>query len=293
MKWKESAETLLSLGHTEHGEAPVREMARLRHLLVAGETATGKTAWLRALLRNLTAEQVQTVVITPVRAEFADFEERVQLFSTPEEALAAVRRLEEEVQRRSQVKPKTRSPTLIAVVDTFERFDTATQQTLIAQLTPLLPKAHSVGLYLLLSLRSEALRSLPGAFKAEFLTRLAFRVATAEDSERILDQPGAETLQKPGEFLFAESGKKLLPIRAPTPPPGEPLKNASEPHPESSPPESSPPQPLPLDDLYARAVEIIRQIGHPSVSVLQRNLRIGYNQASALIDRITEAGLLP
>lgn len=293
MKRKESAETLLSLGHTEHGEAPVREMARLRHLLVTGETATGKTAWLRALLRNLTAEQVQTVVITPVRAEFADFEERVQLFSTPEEALAAMRRLEEEVQRRSQVKPKTRSPTLIAVVDTFERFDTATQQTLIAQLTPLLPKAHSVGLYLLLSLRPEALRSLPGAFKAEFLTRLAFRVATAEDSERILDQPGAETLQKPGEFLFLESGKKPLPIRAPTPPPGEPLKNASEPHPESSPPESSPPQPLPLDDLYTRAVEIIRQIGHPSVSVLQRNLRIGYNQASALIDRITEAGLLP
>lgn len=286
MKWKESAETLLSVGHTEHGEAPVR--ARLRHLLVAGETATGKTAWLRALLRNLTAEQVQTVVITPVRAEFADFEERVQLFSTPEEALAAVRRLEEEVQRRSQVKSKTRSPTLIAVVDTFERFDTATQQTLIAQLTPLLPKAHSVGLYLLLSLRPEALRSLPGAFKAKFLTRLAFRVATAEDSERILDQPGAETLQKPGEFLFAESGKKPLPIRAPTPPPGEALKNASEPHPESS-----PPQPLPLDDLYARAVEIIRQIGHPSVSVLQRNLHIGYNQASALIDRITEAGLLP
>lgn len=293
MKRKESAETLLSLGHTEHGEAPVREMARLRHLLVTGETATGKTAWLRALLRNLTAEQVQTVVITPVRAEFADFEERVQLFSTPEEALAAVRRLEEEVQRRSQVKPKTRSPTFIAVVDTFERFDTATQQTLIAQLTPLLPKAHSVGLHLLLSLRPEALRSLPGAFKVEFRTRLAFRVATAEDSERILDLPGAETLQKPGEFLFAESGKKPLPIRAPTPPPGEPLKNASEPHPESSPPESSPPQPLPLDDLYSRAVEIIRQIGHPSVSVLQRNLRIGYNQASALIDRITEAGLLP
>lgn len=291
MKRKESAETLLSLGHTEHGEAPVR--ARLRHLLVAGETATGKTAWLRALLRNLTAEQVQTVVITPVRAEFADFEERVQLFSTPEEALAAVRRLEEEVQRRSQVKPKTRSPTLIAVVDTFERFDTATQQTLIAQLTPLLPKAHSVGLHLLLSLRPEALRSLPGAFKVEFRTRLAFRVATAEDSERILDLPGAETLQKPGEFLFAESGKKPLLIRAPTPPPGEALKNTSEPHTSEPHPESSPPQPLPRDDLYARAVEIIRQIGHPSVSVLQRNLHIGYNQASALIDRITEAGLLP
>jgi S-DNA-T family DNA segregation ATPase FtsK/SpoIIIE len=149
--------------------------------------------------------------------------------------------------------------------------------------------------------------AITGLIKANIPTRIAFQVSSKVDSRTILDQSGAETLLGMGDMLYLPPGSGL-PQRVH----GafvadhevhkvvEHLKSLAKPEylgevlePEVS--EEAAIDGVPTgekDPLYDQAVEIVLRTRRPSISLVQRHLRIGYNRAARLIEDMERAGMV-
>lgn len=173
---------------------------------------------------------------------------------------------------------------------------------------------HAVGMHVIATTRYSGLAHLPGALKVNFPGRIAFRAPNVGASLLMLDEPGAEALAGGGEMLVARGGEAPLRVQAawvsPEAPDGlcAPLKATSAPAFERTlldmmerPPEgrpsasrkTSPEKPLTEEAYCQRALDLIRETGRCSVSMLQRNLNIGYNMARAIADKLEAKGLIP
>jgi S-DNA-T family DNA segregation ATPase FtsK/SpoIIIE len=150
---------------------------------------------------------------------------------------------------------------------------------------------------------------ITGLIKANIPTRIAFQVSSKIDSRTILDQMGAETLLGMGDMLFLAPGTGL-PVRVH----GafvadhevhkvvEYLKATGSPDYVDgilSPPEeeggdlgSDGGEAEEADPLYDQAVEVVLKTRRPSISLVQRHLRIGYNRAARLIEQMERSGLI-
>ncbi len=187
--------------------------------------------------------------------------------------------------------------------------------------TRLAQMARATGIHIIISTQRPSVDVVTGLIKANFPARIAFAVATGVDSRVILDMPGAEKLLGRGDMLF-QAPDSPLPARLQ----GvfvsdqeiqrlvDYWRNQAAKHPEwlKEPPErfesdrSAPrgsAEPLSSngddeedgiegDALYGEAVELVRNMGKASISLLQRHLRIGYTRAARLIDLMEENGIV-
>jgi S-DNA-T family DNA segregation ATPase FtsK/SpoIIIE len=169
-------------------------------------------------------------------------------------------------------------------------------------------KARAAGIHLILATQRPSVDVITGLIKANIPTRIAFQVSAKVDSRTILDQQGAEALLGQGDMLYLPPGTGL-PQRVH----GafvadqevhkvvEYLKQQGVPDYVSGLLES--PEELAAeggagegggeaDPLYDQAVEIVLRTRRPSISLVQRHLRIGYNRAARLIEQMEIAGLV-
>src|SRR5438067_10692614 len=179
-------------------------------------------------------------------------------------------------------------------------------EELIARLAQ---KARAAGIHLILATQRPSVDVITGLIKANIPTRIAFQVASKVDSRTILDQSGAETLLGAGDMLYLPPGSGL-PQRVH----GafvadhevhkvvEHLKALAKPEylgevlqPASMEEAAAGPDGIPTgekDPLYDQAVEIVLRTRRPSISLVQRHLRIGYNRAARLIEDMERAGMV-
>jgi len=175
-------------------------------------------------------------------------------------------------------------------------------------LTRLAQMARAAGIHLLVATQRPSVDVITGLIKANFPARISFQVTSKVDSRTILDTQGAERLLGAGDMLFLPPGSSHLQrihgpyvsekevkavveyLRAC----GEPeyladinsveiengFKNATGAGEDVD------------DELYKEAVRIAYQQGKISVSMLQRKLRIGYNRAARLVERMEEEGIV-
>ncbi len=208
-------------------------------------------------------------------------------------------------------------PYLVVVVDELADLMMTVQGEVETPLALLAQKARAIGIHLVLATQRPSVNVITGLIKANFPSRIAFRVASKVDSRTILDGNGAEALLGNGDMLFLPPGKSE-PMRlqgayiateeterlmawyegqragVEQPAASQPdiieLVRAEEAADEGGPAQGEGPQKR--DPEFRRAAEVCLQNQGGSTSLLQRKLSIGYGKAARIIDQLEEAGIL-
>jgi S-DNA-T family DNA segregation ATPase FtsK/SpoIIIE len=201
-------------------------------------------------------------------------------------------------------------PYIVVVIDELADLMMVVGKKIEELIARLAQKARASGIHLILATQRPSVDVITGLIKANIPTRIAFQVSSKIDSRTILDQMGAEALLGQGDMLFLAPGTGL-PIRVH----GAFVADEEVHHVVDHLKKVGPPDYVegvldgPVaddgevgagdttgdaesDPMYDQAVEVVLKTRRPSISLVQRNLRIGYNRAARLIEAMEKAGLV-
>jgi S-DNA-T family DNA segregation ATPase FtsK/SpoIIIE len=202
-------------------------------------------------------------------------------------------------------------PHIVVVIDELADLMMVVGKTVEQLIARLAQKARASGIHLILPPSAPAVDVITGLIKANIPTRISFQVSSKIDSRTILDQMGAEALLGQGDMLYLAPGtglpqrvhcafvaddevhrvvEHLKKVGAPDyiegildAPAGEGDAGDASGEGEGS---------AESDPMYDQAVEVVLKNRRPSISLVQRHLRIGYNRAARLIEQMERAGLV-
>ena len=168
-------------------------------------------------------------------------------------------------------------------------------------------KARAAGIHLIMATQRPSVDVITGTIKANFPTRISFKVASKVDSRTILNEQGAEQLLGHGDMLYAAGSGQTMRVHGPFVS-DEEIENIAQhlrdqgvpryvegitEHGVSDDDDSSVGREGDgSEDLYERAIAIVMRDRKASVSYLQRRLSIGYNRAADLIERMEADGMI-
>jgi len=205
--------------------------------------------------------------------------------------------------------PLATLPYIVVVIDELADLMMVVGKKVEELIARLAQKARAAGIHLILATQRPSVDVITGLIKANIPTRIAFQVSSKIDSRTILDQMGAEALLGQGDMLYLAPGTGL-PVRVHgafvgddevhrvvdhlrkvgTPdyvaeilaaPAGEGGESGMDTGGDAE-----------ADPMYDQAVEVVMKTRRPSISLVQRHLRIGYNRAARLIEAMERAGLV-
>ena len=202
-------------------------------------------------------------------------------------------------------------PYIVVVIDELADLMMVVGKKIEELIARLAQKARASGIHLILATQRPSVDVITGLIKANIPTRIAFQVSSKIDSRTILDQMGAEALLGQGDMLFLAPGTGL-PIRVH----GAFVADEEVHHVVDHLKKVGPPDYVEglldgpsnedaevgagdtaagdaeSDPMYDQAVEVVLKTRRPSISLVQRHLRIGYNRAARLIEAMEKAGLV-
>ncbi|HEY0006394.1 MAG TPA: DNA translocase FtsK [Pyrinomonadaceae bacterium] len=343
-QFRESESKLtIALGKTIDGLNYVADLARMPHLLIAGTTGSGKSVGVNSLIVSILykarPDEVKFIMVDPKRLElglYADIPHlATPIITDPKRAAISLkwavsemeRRYKElagwgvrnidgfntEVERRNLVKdydeltgePHKRLPYIVIIIDELADLMMVSGHEVEESITRLAQMARAVGIHLVLATQRPSVDVITGLIKANFPSRISYRVSSKVDSRTIIDANGAEQLLGRGDMLFlppgtsrlvrvhgayldeVEIGRIVSHVKAQ----GEPAYDESITQSEE--------EALGLeglsgerDELFEDALRICAEMKRASTSVLQRRLRIGYGRAAAILDMMEREGLI-
>lgn len=312
------------LGKDITGTPIIVDLSSMPHLLVAGVTGSGKSVCLASIITSFlykaTPHQLRLVLIDPKRVEMTVFSELPHLL-TPvicegKKAIIALHWLLKEMDERYEIfaregvrdiagyhKKTGELPYIVVVIDELADLMAVSLRSCEEALTRLSQMARAVGIHLIVATQRPSVDIITGLIKANFPSRIAFQVFSRVDSRTILDMMGAEKLLGRGDMLFFPAGSpkptrlqgayisipEIENIVSFIKSQGIELtrreineKEATEEDYDSE-----------IDDeLYEKAVSLVEMVGYGSTSMIQRKLKIGYNRAARLIERMEEEGIV-
>jgi S-DNA-T family DNA segregation ATPase FtsK/SpoIIIE len=330
----------VALGKDVSGKPVIYDLTSMPHLLMAGATGSGKSVGINTIILSLlfrhTPETVRLYLVDPKRLELTPYQgiphlEGHEVVTDHEQALALfkalVRKMEERytllegarvrnIESYNEKNPRSPLPYLVCIVDELSDLMMVTRKAIEEPIARLAQMARAAGIHLVLATQRPSVDVITGLIKANFPSRIAFRVSSKADSRVILDSVGAETLLGRGDMLFKPPTTDI-PIRVHGAFVSEEevmkvveyLKEGAQKVPET-----------PVitreeieavldelrgereglsrdaeeinDELLERAIEIGRTEGVISTSRLQRVLGIGYNRAARLMDALEARGMV-
>ena len=225
------------LGLDTNAEPIYCDLAHSPHLLVAGETGSGKSSLINAMLCSLLSSfdldalglvlidpkqveltpyqglpQLLTPVAGDVKTAIASLRGLVRLMDVRYEAAAALSaRSLPEVNTKLEAGGRNRWPYIVCVVDELADLMLASRKQCEPLIVRLAQKARAVGIHLVLATQSPRIQVVTGLISANIPTRIAFKVAKQVDSRVILDRHGAEQLLGDGDGLISMPG--ATPVR--------------------------------------------------------------------------------
>ena len=201
-------------------------------------------------------------------------------------------------------------PYIVIVVDEMADLMLVAGKEVEAAIQRLAQMARAAGLHLIMSTQRPSVDVITGTIKANFPSRISFQVTSKIDSRTILGEMGAEQLLGMGDMLYMPAGLRPLRVHGSFVKDSEVeavveyLKTQGAPEYVSDVTEGELSNTKDTgavfdstgmggeEDLYREAVNIVRNDKKASTSYIQRKLRIGYNRAAALIDRMEEEGIV-
>jgi S-DNA-T family DNA segregation ATPase FtsK/SpoIIIE len=203
-------------------------------------------------------------------------------------------------------------PLIVVVIDELADLMMVAGKKVEHLIARLAQKARASGIHLLLATQRPSVDVITGLIKANIPTRIAFQVSSKIDSRTILDQMGAEALLGQGDMLYLPPGSgypqrvhgafvadhEVHKVVEYLKEHGEPdyieeiLQAGDEENDGNGPVEIKKPSEGEADPLYDEAVAIVVKTRRASISLIQRNLRIGYNRAARLVEDMERAGLV-
>jgi S-DNA-T family DNA segregation ATPase FtsK/SpoIIIE len=341
--FRESGSKLtIALGKTIDGLNYIADLAKMPHLLIAGTTGAGKSVGVNSLIVSILyrarPDEVKFILIDPKRLELGLYEDIPHLAAPiivdPKLASRslkwAVAEMERryrdlagwgvrnidgyntEILRRNLVQeyddagnPWKPLPYIVIIIDELADLMMTSGREVEESITRLAQMARAVGIHLVLATQRPSVDVITGLIKANFPSRISFRVSSKIDSRTIIDTNGAEQLLGRGDMLFLPPGTSRL-IRVHGAYIDETEISRIVAHAKTQGPPAydetitqSEEEALGLeategehDELFEEALRICVEMKRASTSVLQRRLRIGYGRVAAILDIMEREGLI-
>ncbi|BCJ03143.1 DNA translocase FtsK [Helicobacter pylori] len=327
---KSSSPLTLALGKDIVGNPFITDLKKLPHLLIAGTTGSGKSVGVNAMILSLLyknpPDQLKLVMIDPKMVEFNIYADIPHLLTPiitdPKKAIGALQSVAKEMERRyslmSEYKVKTIDsyneqapnngveafPYLIVVIDELADLMMTGGKEAEFPIARIAQMGRASGLHLIVATQRPSVDVVTGLIKTNLPSRVSFRVGTKIDSKVILDTDGAQSLLGRGDMLFTPPGSNgLVRLHAPFATEDEIKKIVDfikaqkevEYDKDFLLEESRMPLNTPNyqgDDILERAKAVILEKKITSTSFLQRQLKIGYNQAATITDELEAQGFL-
>ncbi|WP_300799515.1 DNA translocase FtsK 4TM domain-containing protein [uncultured Alistipes sp.] len=350
LRFQESkAELPVVMGRTIQNENYVFDLAKMPHLLVAGATGQGKSVGLNAIITSLLYRkhpaQLKFVMIDPKMVEFSLYarierhflakmeSEDEAIITDPKKAVYTLNSLCIEMDNRLEMcknagaknikeyndkfvsrrlnplKGHRYLPYIVVVIDEFADLIMMAKEVELPVIR-LAQKARAVGIHLIIATQRPSVDVITGKIKANFPSRIAFRVVQRIDSQTIIDQPGANQLIGRGDMLISKDGEltrvqcalvetaeveriveyiskqqgytSAYALPDYTPEGGEGAGLGSE---EAS-------APMKYDSLFAEIAREAVSSGSISTSMIQRNYEVGFNRAGRIMMQLERAGIV-
>ncbi|QBB83957.1 MULTISPECIES: DNA translocase FtsK [Wolbachia] len=197
-------------------------------------------------------------------------------------------------------------PYIVVIVDEMADLMLVAGKDIECSIQRLAQMARAAGIHIIMATQRPSVDVITGVIKANFPTRISFAVTSKIDSRTILGEQGAEQLLGMGDMLYMASGGKIIRVHGPFVSDDEVqnivdhLKTQGEPNymeeitreDENSFAESEGETDDEENDLYNQAVAIIQRDQKVSTSYIQRQLRIGYNRAANIVERMEKEGIV-
>jgi DNA segregation ATPase FtsK/SpoIIIE, S-DNA-T family len=320
----------VSLGLDVSGKPIVADLARMPHVLIAGQTGSGKSVCINAFLASLlfrsAPTEVKLILVDPKRVELTHYNDiphlLTQVIIEPEKVISALKWIMEEMDRRYKLFSQAGArnidsynemsgfqalPYIVLFIDELADIMLFSPVEVEDTITRIAQMSRATGIHMVLATQRPSVDVITGLIKANIPCRIAFAVASQVDSRVILDTQGAEKLLGRGDMLYLPP-EQAKPIR---------IQGAFVNDKEISslvgflrnqgitPQYTEEVTSMPrkgsggapgfesgIDDLFKRAVEVVCQYDRASASLLQRRLSIGYARAARIVDQLESAGVI-
>lgn len=331
------------LGKTVNGDHLVSDLTKMPHCIIAGATGSGKSVCINtivlSIVMNARPDEVKLLLVDPKKVELTGYTNLPHLIAPvitePHGAYAALswlvkemtlryemlrqlglrnihafnsRNVNKELEASLSIPIPERMFAIVAIIDEFADLMMVSSSDLETPIARIAQMARAVGIHLILATQRPSREVITGLIKANFPTRISFKVASRVNSQIILDDTGADSLLGNGDMLFLPPGSSQL-IRAQgayisdedinqvisficsQAPQNYLIKSFDEMKKEDLFPDEKE-DGSPKDSLYDQALSIVVDTQNASTTFLQRKLKIGYARAASLMDELESKGII-
>jgi S-DNA-T family DNA segregation ATPase FtsK/SpoIIIE len=320
----------VSLGLDVSGRPIVANIAKMPHILIAGQTGSGKSvcinAFLGSILFRASPTEVKLILVDPKRVELTHYNGIPHLLSPvivdPNKVISALRWIMAEMERRYKLFAQAGArnidsyneaagfqalPYIVLFIDELADIMLFSPVEVEDAITRIAQMSRATGIHMVLATQRPSVDVITGLIKANIPCRIAFAVASQVDSRVILDTQGAEKLLGKGDMLYLPP-EQAKPVRIQGAFVNDReiatlvafLKN------QGVTPQyteevttmtragvvSVPGVEGAVDDLFKEAVRCVCQYERASASLLQRRLSVGYARAARIVDQLEAAGVI-
>lgn len=330
------------LGKAVNGDYVMNDLAKMPHCIIAGATGSGKSVCINtivmAILMNARPDEIKLIMVDPKKVELTPYTKLPHMLAPvitePQGACAALNWLVKEMENRYEIlkhlgvrnieafngrtinktleeslemKIPVRMPYIVVIIDELADLMMVASNDIETPIARIAQMARAVGIHMILATQRPSREVITGLIKANFPTRISFKVASRVNSQIILDEVGAEALLGNGDMLFLPPGSSTL-IRAQ----GAFIRDDDIAAVVKQICDQAPPnyviqsfdalgreevmekalEDAPNDSLYDQAAQIVLSSGNASTTFLQRKLKIGYARAASLVDELEANGVV-
>lgn len=330
------------LGKAVNGDYVMSDLTKMPHCIIAGATGSGKSVCINtivmSILMNAKPDEIKLVMVDPKKVELTPYSRLPHMLAPvitePQGACAALNWLVKEMEKRYELLKQIgarnieafnkrtvnkdfeaslgleipeKLPYIVGIIDELADLMMVSSSDIETPIARIAQMARAVGIHLILATQRPSREVITGLIKANFPTRIAFKVSSRVNSQIVLDDIGAETLLGNGDMLFLPPGASHL-VRAQgafirdedinavvkaicdQAPPRYVIESFDRmghidlPNTESGDDSG--------DALYSQARDVVLGTGNASTTFLQRKLKIGYARAASLIDMLEQQGIV-